>query len=671
MKAFKNALTKIPSSLKTQYKNLYNNLCDHSHNHDFNHPEKTQCKNDLNHHFNSPGNPPLQTPQQILRFILLYRLNVKIILMALAFLVAFLGLLAPLLQKMFIDLLTKSSSFTHYDLTHIQSIPLWVWLLSSAFCLILSLSCYQLLLYFSAQEAIKTQKALSQSLYEHLLSLRPLDYQNKSTGDFISAYSTDIPSATILVEQSLPQGLNILFPLILAPFVLMTFFHVPAGNLIPFLLGFVLLNMVLAYRQSLFFYKFKHLAANRISLVHEWIQNMKALRILGWIPFFENSIQKARIVETSNRIRMLNNGQTMNAFSSSMTFALTAYILWSLSSPSSTVNSAVTAFSPGNLLAIFWIVSVFLTRSFRQLPWFLTFLFDAWTSIKRLSEIFALNPNKTVSSVERKTSSLERKTFFSEKNHNLTLTTEPFLKVKGLNLLIKGNPILKNISFQTDPAEFVGLIGPVGSGKSLLLLSLMGETDATFDSYFLGNIDMLKIERKQWKEFFSFIPQEGFLISASVRDNLHFEYESNPKKDSQILEVLPKVQFSLEKEGLSQGLDTVIGERGLNLSGGQKQRLSLARTQLRQTPVSLFDDCLSAIDIHTEDHIIHHLFEKDQISRLRLLVTARYSVLKKVHRILFLDEGSLLGFDTWDQLYSHSPAFYHFINTLHKTKETL
>jgi ABC-type multidrug transport system fused ATPase/permease subunit len=584
-------------------------------------------------------------PLQVLKFILFFRLQMKLILIVLGFLVAVIGILSPILQKIFIDQLTGNTLYTN-------SLPTWAWLLLSGLSLLLSLACYQTLVYLSTVEAVKTQHALAEKLYQKLLSLRPLDYQKRTTGEFISVYATDIPSSTILVEQSLPQGLNILFPMILAPLVLIRYFEVPGNKLIPALILFVILNLSLAYRQSLFFYKFKYLAAKRIGVVNEWIQNIRSLRVMNWIPIFEDKIYQAREIETRNRIRMLNNGQTMNAVSSSMTFALTTYILWLM------LKHYDQSLSPGNLLAVFWIVSVFLTRTFRQLPWFFTFLFDAWTSIKRLSEAFSLG-NEPEHNLITQTDSKEK----------TVLKTSGNLIVKGLNLLVQGHPILINVNFEIQAGEFVGLVGPVGSGKSLLLLSLLGETDATFEAYQFGDLDLLKLPRSEWKRFFSYIPQDGFLMSATVRDNLHLEYFASSENDPFVLDCLPKVQFDILSEGLTQGLNTEVGERGVNLSGGQKQRLSLARSLLISASIHLFDDCLSAVDVNTEKYLVEELFNKDFATHIRVLVTTRFQVLKNVNRILFLKNGNLVSFGSYSELEKKSEEFHSFIHQTQSTKD--
>ncbi len=615
-----------------------------------------------------------QSPKQLIIWIFTFRKNQKLFLVIIAFWVAVFGISTPLLQKVFVDQLTHNSNALFESL-----LPQWhlsIWLILSGLSLLTSLWLYQGLTYLCTKEASLTNHELSKSLYAHILKLRPVDYENKSSGELIANYATDIQSTTILLEQSLPQGLNILFPLILTPWVLIQFLNVPAFYLLPVFFVFVLINFFLAYRQSGFFYKFKHLAADRIGLVSEWIFNIKALRIFGWLEWTENRIIQARKRETFNRIQMLNNGQTMNALSSTMTFGFTSFILWTLSLDPSKL-------APGNVLAVFWLVTVFLNRSFRQLPWFFTFLFDAWTSLERLSSAFTLGhshikpPHPQSQSNSHSDSDLHQNTnkFFepSEDSSEALIkkiacnaTPSPSVTIKNLRLTIKDKPILNSINLNLTSGQLIALIGPVGAGKSLLLLSIMGETEAQFDEYQIGSFDLLKIPRNQWKHFFVYIPQDGFLMSSSLRDNLMLEYDTPSNCDPSLSNHLPLVQFETHKEGLPDGLNTRVGERGINLSGGQKQRISLARALFRDTPLALFDDCLSAVDVNTERALIDDFFKDRFQNKILILVTARYALLPRADKVIYLDHGQIKAFGAYQEL-SQSDTF--FISFLEKLKD--
>ncbi len=210
------------------------------------------------------------------------------------------------------------------------------------------------------------------------------------------------------------------------------------------------------------------MAAERIGLVSEWIQNIRTIRILGWTRHFEKNIFAKRIVETRNRVLMVTNGQVMNSISSSITFMLNAVALGSLVLYS---NHKMTS---GELLALLWIVGVFLSRPFRQMPWFFTFAFDSWTSLKRLEDFLGTKNNETSDHGAPEPVLKERDLKFA-------------LQVRGLNLVVSGRTILRNINLEVKHGEFVAVVGEVGAGKSMLLLSLLEETGAHFDYYHIGS----------------------------------------------------------------------------------------------------------------------------------------------------------------------------------------
>jgi ATP-binding cassette subfamily B multidrug efflux pump len=541
-----------------------------------------------------------------------------------------LGLLGPFYQKAFID------SFSTSD-------PSMKALVISFVCLALAMVFNMLANYWGVQESLEMQKIFADRIYKKTLSLRSDSLSGKTTGEIVSIYATDIPGSTAFLDLSLPQGAGILFPMILTPWVLIQFLAVPATPLLLTLFFIVLVSFGMAYRQSLFFYQFKKLAADRIGIVNEWIQNIRTLRILGWIASFERKIFQVREVETINRIRMVTNGQAMNAVSSSISFLLNIVVI------SSVVFWSSQSITAGQLLTILWIVAVFLTRSFRQLPWFFTFVFDSWTSLKRLATILELeNKNST----ERMTTYQKIQTL---SDHQTAIS------VKNLDLKIGNHHLLKNISFDVAAGEFVAIVGQVGSGKSLLLLSLLGETSASFSSYRLFGNDGDRLPIEQLRQFYSFVPQEGFIMSASLRENVAFEYDIDSSRDTKIFEALQKAQFDLTKERVQQGLDTEIGERGVNLSGGQKQRVSLARVDFYQSPIILLDDCLSAVDVETEKNLVNEILTQQWKDRTRLLITHRLSVLEKVDRVLFLDHGELVTQGRYKDLLATHSGFRQFV----------
>jgi ABC-type multidrug transport system fused ATPase/permease subunit len=581
----------------------------------------------------------------MLREILFSRPGARVAMLLFSATSAALGVLGPFFQKEFIDQLTGNRTAISSYLPFLQNFASnsSLFYLGLAFvCALLSLASFQVVNFLGATEAIHIQRRWSQRMYDRILELRADTLAGRPVGEIVSIYTTDLPGATILLEQSMPQAFSIIFPLTLAPFLIVALFNTPILPTLGIILFIVALNLTLAIRQSRFFYKFKKLAADRIGLVNEWIQNIRALRILGWVRQFENKIIHVREVETQNRVSMLNNGQTMNAIATSITFILNLTLILSL------IYWNDAKVTPGALLALLWIVAIFLTRSFRQMPWFFTFLFDGTSSLNRAATLFSI-VNQEVLARDQKDHSLK----------NIE-ASDLSIQVENLQLTIQQHPILKDISFSIQQGEFIALVGEVGSGKSMLLLSLLAETGASFGKYdVLGN-NALDLPANQLRQFFTFVPQEGFIMSASLRENVAFEYDVPSTVDPDVLQSLKSAQFTFAQERIKEGLETEIGERGVNLSGGQKQRISLARVDYYDSPIVLLDDCLSAVDVETERKLLDSLIFGTWKNKTRVLATHRLTVLDKTDRVFFLQNGRLVAQGPYHELLKTNAQFREY-----------
>jgi ABC-type multidrug transport system fused ATPase/permease subunit len=409
------------------------------------------------------------------------------------------------------------------------------------------------------------------------------------------------------------------------------------------------LTVVLATRQSRFFTRFKQLAAERTGIVNEWVQTIRLLRILGWVESFETKIFNKRREETKNRVAMVTNGQLMNAFGSSINFVI------NLVGAASLIFFSQREVTPGELFALLWIFGIFMARSFRQLPWFFTFILDSLTSMRRL-EAFMARPSDAGEVTDSPTS-----TPVLVAAHGESLG----LSIRGLNLSIRDQKILEDINLDIRTGEFVAIVGEVGAGKSMFVLSLVGETGATFDSFKIGGRDVLNLSLDQRRRYFAFVPQEGFVMSASLRENIVFRYEPEASEDAEIERSLELAQFRLS-EVQGNGLETEIGERGVNLSGGQRQRVSLARAHHFERPLVLLDDCLSAVDVDTERKLLDSLIDGAWREKTRLLITHRLSVLNKVDRIIFLENGRIHDMGTLQELMKRSTKMQEFVASVKK-----
>jgi ATP-binding cassette subfamily B multidrug efflux pump len=312
----------------------------------------------------------------------------------------------------------------------------------------------------------------------------------------------------------------------------------------------------------------------------------------------------------------------------------------------------------GALEAHLWIVGIFLTRPFRQMPWFFTFAFDSWTSLRRLEDFFATQNNQTPEEN------------WEDGEDNLAIASEKWaLEAKNLRLSIGKKSVLKNISMKVAHGELIAIVGEVGSGKSLLLLSLLGETGASFEDLQIDGKDALHMSVDELRAQFAYVPQEGFIMSASLRENVAFLYDIEPELDPNIEESLKLAQFDLTTERVEDGLNTEIGERGVNLSGGQRQRVGLARVHYHNAPVLLLDDCLSAVDVDTEQRLFDELLMGAWKGRTRIMVTHRLTTLARVDRIFFLKEGQLIDHGRYEELLTRNAEFREY--TMSVAKESV
>ncbi len=214
--------------------------------------------------------------------------------------------------------------------------------------------------------------------------------------------------------------------------------------------------------------------------------------------------------------------------------------------------------------------------------------------------------------------------------------------------------VLKDVSFKVNPGDTVALMGTTGSGKSSVV-SLIGR----YYEYQEGSVkvdgtDNHSIRLKDLRSAMSIVPQDTFLFSESILNNLKFG-AGNPS-DEEISEAI-RIACAEFVYDFEEGLDTVIGERGVGLSGGQKQRIAIARAIIRRAPILVLDDATSALDMDTEYELLKNLKELDR-SRTTFIIAHRISAVKNADRILYLDDGRIKESGTHDELVALKGSYY-------------
>jgi ATP-binding cassette subfamily B protein len=220
--------------------------------------------------------------------------------------------------------------------------------------------------------------------------------------------------------------------------------------------------------------------------------------------------------------------------------------------------------------------------------------------------------------------------------------TDTTLELRGVGFRYPGTErmVLHGVDLKVRPGETVALVGRTGAGKSTLLSLIARLYEPSEGTIFLGGVPAERWPRGVIRRRFGIVPQETFLFSDTIRSNIAFGFQDD--------EVQPDADVVARRAGLGsdlsqfpQGLDTVIGERGITLSGGQKQRVSLARSLALDRPILLLDDAFANVDPSTEEQILETLFRLPHAPSI-LLATHRRSALLRVQRIVVLDGGRIV-----------------------------
>ena len=262
------------------------------------------------------------------------------------------------------------------------------------------------------------------------------------------------------------------------------------------------------------------------------------------------------------------------------------------------------------------------------------------------------------------TASMTQRAVTSQRRINEFLHTEPSIKnesspaIKHLegNITISnldfiyphtGIHALKDFSLQVNKGEKIAVVGRTGSGKSSLAQLLLHTYEPQKGMIAFDGIPINKFDIHSLRLQISYVPQDIFLFSETVRNNIRFGVDG--ATDEQVITAAKQASIHTEIENFQQGYDTMIGERGVTLSGGQKQRISIARALIKDPKIVIFDDCLSAVDARTEKEIIGNLYQflKDKTA---IIITHRIFSLFEFDKIVVLDDGKIVEQGTHKKL---------------------
>ena len=499
--------------------------------------------------------------------------------------------------------------------------------------------------FYSAKAAVGFTKELTNDLYRHILSL-PKDSRDRLT---TSSLVTRLTSDTYQIQTGINQFLRLFLraPIIIFGAIFMAYRLSPELTFW-FLVMVAILTFVIVVLSRLVNPFYSILRKKTDQLVQETRQQLQGMRVIRAFG------QEKREIENFQRLNQIYTAiQMKTGYWSSLLTPLTylivngtlLVIIWN-----GYISIQGGWLSQGALIALINYLLQILVELIK-LAMLINSLNQSYISAKRIEEVFAEKPEDI--HTELKAGRVSGNQVLHVQNLTFTYPDA-------------AHPSLKDISFDMQQGEILGIIGGTGSGKSTLVQVLLGLYQPDKGTVALHQAGRSPRDLSEWRSWMAYVPQKVELFKGTIRSNLTLGME-NPVSDQELwqaLEIAQAKDFVSDKEGQ---LDAEVQAGGRNFSGGQKQRLSIARAVLHQAPFLILDDATSALDTITESNLLKAIQENLPNTSL-ILISQRTSTLKIAEQILLLEKGQQLALGNHEELMKTSQV-YREINASQHGKE--
>ena len=218
---------------------------------------------------------------------------------------------------------------------------------------------------------------------------------------------------------------------------------------------------------------------------------------------------------------------------------------------------------------------------------------------------------------------------------------------------------LHDVSFTIHAGENIGLVGRTGSGKTTLVDLILRTYNVPDGTVFIDGHDVNTVPIRDVRAGCAYVPQDNFLFSDTIANNIGFAVDEKKGEAIRKAAVMADVDGNIRE--FSQGYETILGERGVTVSGGQKQRISIARALLKDAPVLILDDSVSAVDTKTERNILSNL-RQTRAGKTTILIAHRISTIEQMDKVLFIDDGTVAAFGRHEELYETCPEYRKMVD---------
>lgn len=456
---------------------------------------------------------------------------------------------------------------------------------------------------------------LKNEIYQHYQQLSPSFYRQNQTGDIMNRISEDVSRVRMFLGPAIMYSINMI---VLFTLVISTMISINAKLTFYALLPLPFLSAIIYYVSNIINKK-SELVQEQLSEISSAAQEtFSGIRILK--SYVRESYAISEYNKKSNKYKQL----ALSLVRTESLFMPAMMLLIGLSTILTIYIGGMEAIAGkleiGNI-AEFVIYVNMLTWPVTAIGWVTSLTQRAAASQKRINEF------------------LQTKTEFSSSGiQPETLKSDIRFEDVSFTYADSGTTALQNLTFHLKEGSSLGIIGKTGSGKSTLVDLLCRNLTASDGEIKIGGFNILELDIQSLRNKMGVVPQEGFLFSETIRNNIAFGSVSDHVDNESIIEASRDAEIYDNIMDFPDKFETMVGERGITLSGGQKQRISIARALIRKPAILIFDDCLSAVDTVTERKILDN-FKKHIKEKTTLLVSHRVSTVETCSEIIVLDKG--------------------------------
>jgi ATP-binding cassette subfamily B protein len=477
---------------------------------------------------------------------------------------------------------------------------------------------------------------IKNEVFNHYLSLDAAFYKRNRIGDLMNRISEDVSQVRMYLGPGVMYSINLVVLSILSIYqmfqinVTLAFFALLPLPLMSYLIYRVSNNINAASKSV------QEEQSNLTTIAQETLVNIRLIKAYNQNQAAQDKMRNAAETYKGKSMRLVLINALFMPTILLLIGASTLIVIY--------VGGVLTEskqLSLGAIVAFLFYVNN-LTWPFVSIGWVTSIIQRAAASQQRINEFLATQP-----------------TIFNP-------TQTPFnfegnLQFNNVNLTYQDTNIhaIQNLSFDVERSSQLGILGRTGSGKSSVIALLTRQTEADSGEILVDHQALNRINLADFRKRIAVVPQDVFLFSDTIRNNVTFGC-SEPVDDAEVIEALKMAHVWHNIAEFPEGLDTQLGELGVNLSGGQKQRISIARALIRKPALLILDDCLSAVDTETEEIILNHL---NQLSYKPTIITVshRISTLRNCHNILVLNEGRMAEYGNHQQLLDQKGHYFDMV----------